>query len=141
MKLIRNHPLSHGALTIEEWFNHAFAGFDAVSRIFPAPTPADRPGRAQMPADLFEDDHHYHARVEIPGAKKEEIGVRVEDGALHISYHRASGENRSGIGLTRSFRLPGPVAVDGISARLEDGILHITMPRHEEAKPRVIPVN
>lgn len=141
MKIIRNYPLSYSPLSLDQWFNRAFAGLDPVARLFPSPPPTEWLGRAQLPADLFEDDHHYHVRVEIPGARKEDIGVRIEDGSLHVSYQRANGENRPGLSLTRSFRLPGPVAVDGISARLEDGILVVTLPRHEEAKPRVIPVS
>lgn len=139
MKLIRTNPLAFSAFTPDEWLNRAIAGFDAFSRFLPSPD--EWLGRAHLPADLYEDDHHYHVRIEIPGAKKEEIGLRVEDGALHISYQRAGEEDRAGISLTRSFRLPGPVSVDAISAKLENGILQVTLPRHEEAKPRVIPVN
>jgi HSP20 family protein len=141
MKLIRTNPLAYGSLTPDEWFNRALAEFDAFARIFPAPASTESLGRAHLPADLFEDDHNYHVRIEIPGARKEEVGVRVEDGELHVSYQRAAEENRTGISLTRSFQLPGPVSVEGICARLENGILHVTLPRHEEAKPRVIPVN
>ncbi|MFM7181824.1 MAG: Hsp20/alpha crystallin family protein [Verrucomicrobiales bacterium] len=141
MKLIRTNPLAYSTLTPDEWLSRAFAGFGALSRLFPAPAPAEWLGRAHLPADLFEDDHHYHVRVEIPGAKKEEVGVRMEDGELQISYQRAGDDNRSGISLTRSFRLPGPVSVDGISAKLENGILQVSLPRQEEAKPRVIAVN
>ena len=143
MKLIRTNPLAYSALTPDEWFNRALAGFDAFSRLFPAPAPApaDWLGRTHLPADLFEDDHNYHVRIEIPGARKDEVAVRVEDGELHISYQRAGEDNRAGISLTRSLRLPGPVSVDGISAKLENGILQVTLPRHEEAKPRFIPVN
>jgi HSP20 family protein len=141
MKLIRTNPLAYSVLTPDELFNRAFAGFDAFSRLFPATAPAEWLGRAHLPADLFEDDHNYLVRIEIPGAKKDEVGVRVEDGELQVSYQRAGEENRDGISLTRSFRLPGPVSVAGISAQLENGILQVTLPRHEEAKPRVIPVN
>lgn len=141
MKLIRTNPLTYRPLTLDEWFNRAIAGFDTVSRLLPAAEPSDWTGRTHLPADLFEDDHHYHFRVEIPGAKKEEVAVRVEDGLLHVAYQRAGDDNHAGLSLTRSVRLPGPVAVDGISAKLEDGILEVTLPRHEEAKPRVIPVN
>ena len=140
MKLIRTNPLAYSTLTPDEWFNRALAGFDAFSRFLPAPAPAEWLGRTHLPADLFEDDHDYLVRIEIPGAKKEEVGVRVEDGELHVSYQRAGEADRAGISLTRSFRLPGPVSVEGISAKLENGILRITLPRHEEAKPRVIPV-
>lgn len=141
MKIIRSTPLTLGALGTDEWFNRALAGFDVLSRFVPAPTPVEWLGRSHLPADLFEDDHNYHVRVEIPGAKKDEVGVRVEEGQLHVSYQRAGEENRAAISLTRSFRLPGPVSVDGISARLENGILQVTLPRHEESKPRVIAVN
>ena len=141
MNLIRTNPLAYTTLTPDEWFNRALSGFDAFSRLFPAPVPAEWLGRAHLPADLFEDDHNYLVRIEIPGAKKDEVGVRVEDGELQVSYQRAGEENRAGISLTRSFRLPGPVSVAGISAKLENGILQVTLPRHEEAKPRVIPVN
>ena len=89
-------------------------------------------------------------RAELPGVKKEDVDLEVNDGTLTLSgerkdqpltdgltYHR--GERVNGK-FSRSFYLPQSVQQDGIKANYRDGILEIHVPKAEEAKPRQIAI-
>lgn len=102
--------------------------------------------------DLHETKDSLVARVELPGLKKDEIDVWFEDGSLHISGERKYEEKQEAEGTThrlerfygrfhRSVSLPKPVDADKIKATYEDGVLTVTLPKTEEAKPRQIKVN
>jgi HSP20 family protein len=70
----------------------------------------------------------------------------VEDNVLHISASKQKEETKendrytrrefSCSSFSRSFTLPDTVDVDGITANYENGIMHVTLPKREEAKPR-----
>jgi HSP20 family protein len=101
--------------------------------------------------DIFENDkHEIVLRAELPGLKREEIDIRVENNTLTLrgerkrdaevkqeSYHRVE---RSYGSFSRSFSLPNTVSADKVSATFTDGVLTITLPLREEAKPRQIQV-
>ena len=139
MKLIRQTNPWTPAL-MDNWIEKAFADFGDLSRWFGRADPFERFSRTHLAADLFEDDHHYFARVELPGARKEDVSIRLEGGVLHIAYERKGNESGDSVALTRSFRLPGPVESGKVTAKLEDGLLTVTLPRHEDAKPRAITI-
>jgi HSP20 family protein len=101
------------------------------------------------PVEIYETAGELVFVVELPGLEKEEVSISFENGFLNISgerkqpeakdrtYHR--GERWYGR-FERAFQLP--VAADGekIQAKLEKGVLHISIPKREEAKTRQIPV-
>lgn len=101
--------------------------------------------------DLYEDKDSLIVKAEIPGMKKEEIDVSLHDGALSISGERKSeqrvenGENYRSerfVGrFHRTVTLPSPVSGEKVKAQYKDGILTITLPKTEEAKPKQIEVN
>jgi HSP20 family protein len=82
--------------------------------------------------DLTEKDGKYAVVAEIPGLKKEDISVTFENGLLK--------ETRSG-SFSRSFRLPREVAVEGIEAIYEDGVLKVVLPHAEESKRKKIKIH
>jgi len=100
--------------------------------------------------DLLEDKEHFVVKVELPGMKKEDIGVSLHDGCLTISGERKSEQKHEDAEVHRAERfvgrfqrtlvLPAPVAVDKITAQYKDGILTATLPKTEEAKPKQIEV-
>lgn len=102
------------------------------------------------PMDLIENAENLVATVEIPGLKKEDIQVRVEDGVLSISGERKRDEKSQKAEAHRTERfygkfhraicLPKPVKVDAVKAAYRDGVLTVTMPKTEEAKPKQIEV-
>ena len=126
---------------IDRLFEEPLAEFARTSRLLSGWTPA---------LDLHEDKDNFIAKVEVPGMKKEDIEVTLHDGALSISGERKSDEEFEGAEVYRSERffgrfqrtvtLPAPVAADKIKAQYKDGVLTVTLPKTEEAKPKQINV-
>ncbi len=106
---------------------------------------------AWMPAvDIYETDDDVIVKAELPGVKKDEIGVEVKGGVLTLrgerkhekevkeeSYHRVE---RSYGTFLRSFTLPTTVEEDKVTAKLADGVLEIHLPKKAEAKPKQIKI-
>ncbi len=103
------------------------------------------------PVDLYEDKDHVFVTAELPGMKKEDIEVSFHNGTLSVSGERKSEKTHEDAEVYRSERyfgrfqrtlaLPTPVAADKVKAEYKDGILTITLPKTEEAKPRQIDVH
>ena len=99
--------------------------------------------------DLYQNNENVVAVVELPGMRKEEIEISLHDGSLTIAGERKS-EAGSGekaerteryIGkFRRSISLPVQVDANKVSATYRDGILTVTLPKAEEAKPKQITV-
>lgn len=101
--------------------------------------------------DIFEDaNQEIVLRAELPGLSKEDIDVRVENNTLTLKgerkhesevkqeqYHRIE---RSYGTFSRSFSLPSRIDTDKVRADFKDGVLTITLPVRDEAKPRQISV-
>jgi len=99
-------------------------------------------------ADFRETDDSYFVNAELPGVHKGQVSVQVQDHELVIMgeireegdgmrRHRSS--RRTGRFEYRTF-LPGDIKPDQVSAKLHDGILTVTIPKTEAAKPRQIQV-
>ena len=90
-------------------------------------------------------------RAELPGMRREDIDVSLHNGSLSISGERKSEEEFKDAEVYRAERffgkfqrtvtLPTQVSVDKINAQYKDGILNITLPKAEEAKPKHIDVH
>jgi HSP20 family protein len=101
--------------------------------------------------DVHEDKDNFIVRVELPGMKREDIDVSLHDGALSISGERKTEKKYEEAEVYRTERffgkfqrtvtLPVPVAPDKVKAQYKDGILTVTLPKTEEAKPKQIDVN
>lgn len=101
--------------------------------------------------DIFENARHEIViNAELPGLKREDIDIRVENNTLTLrgerkheaevkqeNYHRVE---RAYGGFNRSFALPSTVDAEKVAANFQDGVLTITLPMREEAKPRQIQV-
>ena len=100
------------------------------------------------PAEVEETGEHIRYVFEVPGIRPEDLNVTVERNVLTISgekraerseenatYHLA--ERRYGR-FTRSFQLPSRVDPDAVTARYENGLLTITLPKVPAARPRQI---
>jgi HSP20 family protein len=102
-------------------------------------------------ADITEDEKEYLIKADLPGMKKEDVKVTVENGVLIISgerqfekeekkrkYHRVE----RGYGtFMRSFTLPDDADGDKIKAEFKNGLLTVHLPKSEHAKPKQIEVN
>jgi HSP20 family protein len=100
--------------------------------------------------DVSENDAQYTVSLEIPGVKAEDVHVELQEGMLTIrgekrSEHEEKNEQsrhveRSYGSFRRSFRLPADADGEHLDASFKDGVLAITIPKTEEAKPRTIAV-
>jgi HSP20 family protein len=109
-------------------------------------------GGSWAPAvDIYEKDGNIVLKAELPGVDPKDVDVRVENNLLTLkgerkfdnevkrdNYHRVE---RSYGAFSRSFTLPNVVDTGNIKAEYRDGVLHMTLPKREEAKPRQIQIN
>ncbi len=106
---------------------------------------------ASYPVDIHEDENSVLVEAELPGFKKEEIDVSMEQGILTINAHRQAETKEKGKAepylherqytrVSRSFRLPIAVDEGKVECMLKDGVLNIRLPKREELKPRKIEV-
>ena len=124
-----------------------------------------RQAAVRTPAvDVWEEENRYVLEIELPGLRREDIDVRVEDNLLTVSSRgneEAAGaedtgqadqeaaqtegrkwvlrERRHG-GFVRSFSLPKDVDTSAIEARAHDGVLTLSIGKAEQARPRHIEI-
>lgn len=147
MKLVRYHyPLADGLNELDRWFRSPSEGFgrllDLAERLGGVPSAA-APG---FGVELYEDDDNYHARLEMPGVKKEHLKVELHDHQLSVSAERAGAPSQEGgvqqrSEVRRSVTVPEGIDEGRVSAKLEDGILTVTLPKAPDRKPREIQVS
>ena len=107
--------------------------------------------RAFVPAvDIYEDENEIVVKCELPDMNEKDIEVKIENNVLTIkgekklervekkeNYHLIESSYGS---FSRSFTLPSNVDADKATAKYEKGVLKITLPKKEEAKPKQIEV-
>ena len=109
------------------------------------------PLRRWIPAmDLVESGDHFVLRADLPGMKQEDVQIEFEDNVLSISGERRSEHEERDEGFhrverafgsfQRTLTLPKGVDPEAISARFEDGVLEVRIPKPEESKPRRISI-
>jgi HSP20 family protein len=100
--------------------------------------------------DIYEDPHKVMLKLEVPGIRKEDMDIRLENQTLTIkgerkfeqsekeeNYHRI--ERRFG-SFVRSFSLPVTVDTAKVQASYDNGVLSVTLPKKEAAKPKQIQI-
>lgn len=107
---------------------------------------------APYAVDVREDGDHIYVEAELPGFKKEEVDITLENQTLTISAERRSEQKNGGekgelllherrySRFLRSFTLPPTVDESSVNAKLTDGVLVVTLNKREESKPRKISV-
>ena len=99
--------------------------------------------------DLYQNSDNLVAVIELPGMRKEDIEISLHDGTLTIAGERKSSSSNGEkaerseryVGsFRRSISLPARVDTSKVSATYRDGILTVTLPKAEEAKPKRIDV-
>jgi len=101
--------------------------------------------------DIFENEQELVVKADLPDIKPEELDIRVENNILTIrgerKFEKKAEENdylrveRSYGSFARSFSLANTVNSEAIKADYKDGVLTLTIPKREEAKPKQIKVN
>jgi len=119
---------------------------DELTRLF------DSSAEGWTPAlDVHEDKDSYTIRVELPGMKREEIQVSLQDEALIISGERKADAKKEETEVhrqerfygkfSRALTFPTAVAGDKVTAAYKDGVLTVTLPKAEQAKPKQINIS
>jgi len=125
---------------LSRYLEAPFAGFTRQPEFFHDWVPA---------LDVLEDHDNLIVRAELPGMKKDDIEISIQEGVLSITGERKEEKEASGEAYRaerffgrfhRAITLPKAVAVEKVKANYKDGVLSITLPKTEEAKPRQIQV-
>jgi len=153
MSLIRYQiPNADVWQSLDRWSNLR----DEINNLFEGTARSNGARQAQLfngwsPAlDLYQTNDDIVAVVELPGMRKEDIELSLHDGMLTIKGERVeegSGDDKTArterfVGkFCRSISLPTRVDANQVNASYKDGILTVTLPKAEEAKPKQIQVN
>lgn len=112
--------------------------------------PTQQPSQPAPAMDVLEYENEFRIVAALPGVRREDLKITVQDGVLSISGERKAPEldakaawlrRESSFGtFTRTLTLPRDVKTGEIGAELTDGILRLTIPKAEAARPREITV-
>ena len=142
MNLVVRDPFLKDFTALTNRFNHFFD--------LPHASNVDYLGAWNPAVDIFDKGAEVVIHAELPGIKKEDIDVRVENNVLTIRGKKERKEEAKEEGayrteriygsFSRSFSLASSVDVTKIGAEYKDGVLTLSLPKSEEAKPRQIAV-
>jgi HSP20 family protein len=107
-------------------------------------------GEATLPLDVTEDQNGYVVHASLPGIKPEDVQINLQGDTLSIRGQATQKAEEKGktyllrerqqISYARSITLPGPVDADHASAQFEHGVLTLTLPKADAARPKTIKV-
>ena len=116
----------------------------------PVARPEGREDEYVLPlADIYETPDAYVVMLDMPGAQKENMQLRLENGALKVSapairHYQEGGtilhEETRNHGYARAFSLGEGIDYDNVDAHFQDGVLTIKLFKNEELKPREISI-
>lgn len=102
------------------------------------------------PCDIEEKENYFLVSMDVPGLKKEDFQIEVDDDILTVSGERRQERNQTGQGYSRSERFSGKFYrafslgetfdPTRIEASYEEGVLRLKLPREKEVKPEVIKI-
>ena len=141
MSLIRYEPVS-----LFNQFNRDF------NRFLGNRWPDTHEGRDWVPSvDIREEEDRFVLIADIPGVRREDVEVTLENGVLTLKgeRHTETEDTREGFHrkervhgtFMRQFNLPETVETDSINATISDGVLEIGIPKQAKPEPRKIAVN
>jgi HSP20 family protein len=145
MTLIKYHP----AREIDAFFNHMARDFWPSAYV---PKGKETPVASRLPrTNIRETENEYLFTMEVPGLSKKDIEVTVEGDELTVRGAKTEESNEDTKGLIRreirsqrferTFDLAGAVDGDGIKAKIENGLLTVTLPKKPEKVGRKIDVS
>ena len=124
----------------DDWFD----GFDRDMNQMMKPL-YGKHAKDVMKTDVQERDGNYEVDIDLPGFKKDEVNIRLENGYLTVTASKGldndeKGDEKSGYirrerwsgSCSRSFYVGDGVKSEDVKARMEDGILHLTLPKEEQ---------
>ena len=150
MAIVRWEPF-RDLVSIQDRMNRIFDdAFRGVGRQAGAEEDWALGGSWAPPVDIYEHEGTLVLKAELPGIEPKDVDVRVENNVLTLRGERrfdqeVKRENchrveRAYGTFSRSFTLPNIVDTQSIKAEFKDGVLRVTMPKREEAKPKQIQI-
>lgn len=133
-------PSIFGENIFDDWVGFPFRAFDDMEKRL-----WGRQSTGLMKTDVTEQDGAYKIDVDLPGFKKDEINLRLDNGYLTIRANKSADENttddqgkvirqeRYAGAMQRSFYV-GDLAEDDVKAKFSDGVLTLHFPKREEKK-------
>lgn len=95
----------------------------------------------QFPVDIYEDADNTYVRAELPGVNRDDINVEMANGYLTVAAARKSAsEGEESAAFSRSVSISDEIDTAKVAAAYENGVLTVTLPKREEAKPKKITV-
>lgn len=102
---------------------------------------------AYSPLSVWEEDSKYHIAMDVPGLKKEELSLDIQDGHLILTGERKTVENREYLHNERSYgkfkrvvRLPEWADPTSVTATLDAGVLTVVLAKKPELQPQRIEI-
>jgi HSP20 family protein len=140
-------PASRGFAPVLSFSRHPWTGLQGeIDRLLETALTdfAGVSAARQFPVELYEDKDHTYVRAELPGVKRADINVELAEGYLTITAVRktpaADGKGEESFSFSRSVGVPEALHTDKVAAAYENGVLTVTLPKREEAKPKKITV-
>ena len=117
---------------LSRFFDDSFWGFNGLNE------------RNRVPVNIRESDNDYQIEMMIPGIRKEQLAIEASNDMITVSYEdtEEKKENKGQFiqqeyrhqSFSRSFRLNDTVDAGNITAKYEDGILRLSLPKNEKSK-------
>ncbi len=135
-------PSIFGESLFDDWFDFPFRGFesDVDHKLY------GKHAARVMKTDLKDHDDHFELAVDLPGFKKDQIDLQLQNGYLTITASKGVEEddkNKQGKivhqeryagSMQRSFYVGDAMTVEDVKAKFEDGVLHLDLPKKEARK-------
>jgi HSP20 family protein len=141
MPVIKYNPFSS---EVDEYPTGLRLFQDSLSRLFSEP--ASRPWSPAV--DIMETENELILKADIPEVEPKNVGIQLENGTLTLKGERKFEEQKNGGGFhriersygsfVRAFSLPDTVDGEKVKADYKNGVLTITLPKKEVAKPKTI---
>ena len=144
MTLVRWMP-RHDMVSMQQEINRMFSNF------FGDHTTDDYEAQWTPRLDVVEDKEHYIVRIDVPGMRKEDVKITLRENILTVRGERTEEVKKDGESyhiierrfgkFSRSLTLPTNVQANKIEAKITEGVLAISLPKAEDAKPREISIS
>jgi len=128
---------------LDQFFDIGLNGANNARHILKPLTSIDKSYDCAAPVRVHENDDSFQAQLDMPGVKKEDVHIEINDGKLHIQGTRKDsfgGDGNADVKIERTLRLGDQVDPSKIQATLVEGVLGITLPKKAKSKTRTIKV-
>lgn len=92
------------------------------------------------PADVIENHGDIRIMIDVPGACEDSLNINFEEGALKVSADTCINRCEKSVRYQRTFQVSDQIDANKIKAKLSEGVLELTLPKHEHAKVHKIKI-